>query len=82
MGVEHFMHAYFRHAKNVGDLTRILCSALEEEQAKSVAGIGGIVRSIKRRKKKVKGADDFVIINNRIAPVDEEEEREEAIVDA
>ncbi|MEM8790031.1 MAG: [protein-PII] uridylyltransferase [Pseudomonadota bacterium] len=33
-GVERFMQAYFRHAKNVGDLTRILAAALETKQAK------------------------------------------------
>ncbi|MEM9045893.1 MAG: [protein-PII] uridylyltransferase [Pseudomonadota bacterium] len=33
-GVERFMQAYFRHAKNVGDLTRILAAALEAKQAK------------------------------------------------
>jgi [protein-PII] uridylyltransferase len=31
--VEHFMQAYFRHAKNVGDLTRIFSTALEAQHA-------------------------------------------------
>lgn len=33
-GVERFMQTYFRHAKNVGDLTRIFAAALEAEHAK------------------------------------------------
>ena len=33
-GVERFMKHYFLTAKNVGDLTRILCAVLEEQHAK------------------------------------------------
>ncbi|MEM0921678.1 MAG: [protein-PII] uridylyltransferase [Pseudomonadota bacterium] len=33
-GVERFMQTYFRHAKNVGDLTRIFAAALEAQHAK------------------------------------------------
>ena len=36
--VERFMKHYFLIAKDVGDLTRIFCAALEEEQAKHVSG--------------------------------------------
>ena len=36
--VERFMKHYFLIAKDVGDLTRIFCAALEEEQAKDVPG--------------------------------------------
>ena len=70
--VERFMKHYFLVAKDVGDLTRILCSALEEEQAKSVQGVTGILRSLTRRAKKIKGTDQFVAINNRIKPIDED----------
>ncbi len=70
--VERFMKHYFLVAKDVGDLTRILCSALEEEQAKSASGIGGMLRSLTRRKRKIAGTDEFIAINNRIAPVDED----------
>ena len=70
--VERFMKHYFLVAKDVGDLTRILCSALEEEQAKSVQGVTGILRSLTRRPKKIKGTDQFVAVNNRIKPIDED----------
>ena len=73
--VERFMKHYFLVAKDVGDLTRILCSKLEEEQAKEATGImGGVLLSIsgKNRRRKIKGSTEFVSMNNRIAPVDDE----------
>ena len=36
-GVERFMKHYFLIAKDVGDLTAMLCAALEERQAKPAA---------------------------------------------
>ena len=39
--VERFMKHYFLIAKDVGDLTRILCAALEEQHAKPAPGIAG-----------------------------------------
>nr|WP_308917744.1 [protein-PII] uridylyltransferase [Jannaschia sp. LMIT008] len=48
LGVEHFMQSYFRHATAVGDLTRILLTALEAENAKSEPGLLGF---LKRRRK-------------------------------
>ena len=36
--VERFMKHYFLVAKDVGDLTAILCAELEERQAKADAG--------------------------------------------
>ncbi|GHE99887.1 bifunctional uridylyltransferase/uridylyl-removing enzyme [Aliiroseovarius zhejiangensis] len=47
-GVEHFMQAYFRHATQVGDLTRIVLSALEAEQLKEAPTL---LRLFKRRKR-------------------------------
>jgi len=38
--VEHFMQAYFRHATNVGDLTRIFLTALEALHVKKRPSIG------------------------------------------
>ncbi len=64
--VERFMKHYFLIAKDVGDLTRILCSTLEEQQAKKATGIAGIFRSFTRRPKKIGGSSDFVSLNNRI----------------
>ncbi len=37
-GVERFMKHYFRITRTVGDLTRVLCAVLEEEQKKSRIG--------------------------------------------
>jgi len=64
--VERFMKHYFLIAKDVGDLTRILCSTLEEQQAKKATGIAGIFRSFTRRPKSIGGTTDFVSLNNRI----------------
>ena len=66
------MKHYFLVAKDVGDLTRILCAALEEEQAKNVNTLTGMLRSFTRRPRKVRGTGDFVDINNRIKPIDDE----------
>ncbi|MEL7272226.1 MAG: [protein-PII] uridylyltransferase [Pseudomonadota bacterium] len=70
--VERFMKHYFLVAKDVGDLTRILCSALEEEQAKKATGVTSLIRSITRRPKPIAGTDQFLNANNRIMPVDED----------
>lgn len=43
--VEVFMQRYFRHAKDVGDLTRFFCAALEADQKKARPGIGAMIRS-------------------------------------
>lgn len=67
--VERFMKHYFLIAKDVGDLTRILCAALEEQHAKPAPGIAGIrnlVRNLRGRAKKIPGTIDFHIDNNRI----------------
>ena len=77
--VERFMKHYFLIAKDVGDLTRILCAALEEEQTKSASGIGGVIRSIRRRKRKIAGTGDFVVINNRIAPANDDVFKSDAV---
>ncbi|WP_102959776.1 [protein-PII] uridylyltransferase [Mangrovicella endophytica] len=64
--VERFMKHYFLIAKDVGDLTRIFCAALEEEHAKEAPGLKGFVRSLTRRTRKIPGTLDFHIDNNRI----------------
>ncbi|MGF1445191.1 MAG: [protein-PII] uridylyltransferase [Pikeienuella sp.] len=45
-GVEHFMQAYFRHAKNVGDLTRIFSAALEAQYAKKPPRLSLLLRAL------------------------------------
>ena len=44
-GVEAFMQVYYRHAKDVGELTRFLCAALEGDQKKSRPGVGAFFRA-------------------------------------
>ncbi len=44
-GVERFMQAYFVHAKNVGDLTRIFLTALEAKHVRIRPGIGAPLRN-------------------------------------
>jgi [protein-PII] uridylyltransferase len=58
--VEHFMQDYFRHATVVGELTRILLTALEARHAKKAPSL---VRFL-RRKKKVKPG--YTIVHNRL----------------
>ncbi|MER2553601.1 MAG: [protein-PII] uridylyltransferase, partial [Thauera sp.] len=69
--VERFMKHYFLVAKDVGDLTRIFCAALEEEQAKHVEGFNRIFLTFSRRRRKLAGTSDFVVDNHRINVADE-----------
>jgi len=46
-GVEAFMQAYYRHAKEVGELTRFLCATLEGDQKKTRPGVGAFLRALK-----------------------------------
>ncbi len=66
--VERFMKHYFLIAKDVGDLTAILCAGLEELQAKSAPVLSRVIAHLRpaRSPKKLTGTDDFVIDNNRI----------------
>lgn len=64
--VERFMKHYFLVAKDVGDLTRIICAALEEEQAKHVPGFNRIFLTFSNRKRKLAGTQDFISENHRI----------------
>ncbi|MER9873360.1 [protein-PII] uridylyltransferase [Mesorhizobium sp. M0195] len=70
--VERFMKHYFLVAKDVGDLTRIFCAALEEEQAKHVPGFNRIFLTFSRRKRKLAGTADFIVDNHRINIADDE----------
>ncbi len=70
--VERFMKHYFLIAKEVGDLTRIFCAALEEEQAKHVPGFNRIFQSFSRRRRKLAGTSDFIVDNHRINVADDE----------
>jgi [protein-PII] uridylyltransferase len=68
--VERFMKHYFLIAKTVGDLTRIFCAALEEEQAKNAPGFNRFFPSFSRRRRKLAGTSDFVVDNQRINVAD------------
>jgi len=70
-GVERFMKHYFLVAKDVGDLTRIFCAALEEEQAKHVPGFNRIFLTFSRRRRKLAGTTDFIVDNHRINIADD-----------
>ncbi len=66
--VERFMKHYFLTAKNVGDLTAILCAGLEERQATPTPVLSRIIAKLRptRSQRKLTETDDFVIDNNRI----------------
>jgi [protein-PII] uridylyltransferase len=69
--VELFMRQYFTVAKNVGDLTRIFCAALEEEHAQNVPGFNRFFLGFSRRKRKLAGTSDFIVDNQRINVADD-----------
>jgi [protein-PII] uridylyltransferase len=63
---ERFMKHYFLVAKDVGDLTRIVCAELEEREAKNAPRLNRLLRGFRSRPKKLTGAADFVIDHGRI----------------
>ncbi|WP_034491757.1 [protein-PII] uridylyltransferase [Afifella pfennigii] len=67
--VERFMKHYFWVAKNVGDLTRIVCAALEERQQKKEARLNRLIRSFTTRRHVPEASDDFYVENNRLHQV-------------
>src|ERR1700731_3927192 len=66
--VERFMKHYFLIAKEVGDLTAILCAKLENEQAKPVPVLSRMMARFRPStvRRRVPESDDFIIDNNRI----------------
>ena len=66
--VERFMKHYFLIAKDVGDLTRILCASLEEKHIKQTPPLSSLIKSLVRKNKlqKIKEFPDFTIENQRI----------------
>jgi [protein-PII] uridylyltransferase len=66
--VERFMKHYFLVAKDVGDLTRIFCAALEENHAKPKPMLDRVFHGrLSRRKKSLPGTPQFVIENDRVS---------------
>src|SRR5471030_3216244 len=66
--VERFMKHYFLVAKDVGDLTAILCAKLEDQQAKPAPVLSRMMARLRpnTKRRRVPDSDDFIIDNNRI----------------
>ncbi len=64
--VERFMKAYFLIAKDVGDLTAIVCAELEARQAKRRPMLDRVFGRFRRRRGGKLAGNDFFIDNNRI----------------
>ena len=64
--VERFMKHYFLIAKDVGDLTAIVCAALEERQTKRTPAFGRLVGRLRRRTRAIADAKDFKVDNDRV----------------
>jgi [protein-PII] uridylyltransferase len=61
--VEGFMRAYFRVAKDVGDLTRIFCAALEEQNKKPRPSLTRLLPGFLKPRS---GTEDFFVANGRL----------------
>jgi [protein-PII] uridylyltransferase len=67
LGVERFMKHYFLVAKDVGDLTRIVCASLELHQLKPVPGLDRLVSAMPwSSRARLSAASDFKIDNGRL----------------
>lgn len=65
--VERFMKHYFLVAKDVGDLTAILCAELEDSHAKSSPVLSRVMAKLRPvKRKELAGTKDFIVENNRI----------------
>src|SRR5881398_2278707 len=66
--VERFMKHYFLVAKDVGDLTAILCAKLEDQQAKPAPVLSRMMARLRpsAARRRVPESDDFIVDNNRI----------------
>src|SRR6201991_4898308 len=66
--VERFMKHYFLIAKDVGDLTAILCAKLEDQQAKPAPVPSRMMARFRPgvKQRRVPESDDFIVDNNRI----------------
>lgn len=66
--VERFMKHYFLVAKEVGNLTAILCAKLEDQQAKPAPVLSRMMARLRPPavKRRVPDSDDFIVDNNRI----------------
>lgn len=68
LGVERFMKHYFLVAKDVGDLTRIVCSSLELRQLKPVPGLDRLAAAMPwSNRAKLTTTTDFKVDNGRLS---------------
>ncbi len=71
--VERFMKAYFLVAKDVGDLTAIVCAALEARQQKPRASLSRLLGSFSKRSRVRKlGHPDFTLKSQRLSVIDDD----------
>jgi [protein-PII] uridylyltransferase len=74
--VERFMKHYFLTAKDVGDLTAILCAKLEDSHAKPAPVLGRVMARMAKLRPRARRplieSDDFVVDHNRINVADAE----------
>ena len=69
--VERFMKHYFLVAKDVGDLTNILCSGLEVQQVKRSPGLDALFDPLGwRTRRRIRRTSDFRIDNGRLNVAD------------
>jgi [protein-PII] uridylyltransferase len=65
--VELFMKDYFLVAKDVGDLTAILCARLEDRQAKTMPVLNRVMAKLRPgSRRRLRDSDDFIVDYNRI----------------
>ena len=67
LAVEHFMHAYFRCAKNAGDLTRIFSAALEAKHTKAPPRLSALLRALSFRGVTATSTGPFVVHDGRLS---------------
>lgn len=72
MAVEHFMHSYFKHAKAVGDLTRIFSAALETQHAKSQPRFSVLMQALSFRTARVNMDEPFMVRDSRLSVRDDD----------
>src|SRR5215469_10635195 len=64
--VERFMKHYFLVAKEVGNLTAILCAKLEDQQAKPAPVLSRMMARLRPAPSPKKLSDDFIVDNSRV----------------
>ncbi|HUJ36584.1 MAG TPA: [protein-PII] uridylyltransferase [Hyphomicrobium sp.] len=71
LAVERFMKHYFLVAKDVGDLTTILCTALEMQQLKTSPGLSRLLRPLNwKARRQLRTRTDFRIDSDRLNVAD------------